>query len=197
MIRAVMFDFYGVWLPDLFKKYIAEAEQLQPHLAWELEATVNQYFHGTASLEDVAGAFRFKLNRIDIDIKQFVLTDNSLSPASVNYLRELHGHFLKVGILANLGKQELEILNNFNQANQVLETIASPLSLNSELPLLSQDVFAQALHAIGEPPANCIAISSDPEYQHFASSLGMSVLPFQGFPHLREALDQRLAQDLA
>jgi FMN phosphatase YigB (HAD superfamily) len=197
MIRAVLFDFYGVWLPDVFAGYLAEAEQHGQQAVAELDSTLYQYFHGQTDIEGVAGSLRYKLSRPDIDAAQFRLDEHSISPAIVDFMRELHGHFVKLGVLANLGTQEYQLLNDFNQHNQVFETIAGPLPFQMEQRLLSNEVFARALQTIGEPPASCLIVTGDPAYQDFARRLGMTVLPFEGFPKLRQEIEQILASELS
>lgn len=196
MIRAVFFDFYGVWLPDVFSEYLQEAHQHGPQASDELVSLTSQYFHGKVSLETLATGLRDNLNRPDITAEKLLLDANSVSPAIVSFMRELHEHFLKLGVLANLGVQEYKLLNDFNDANQVLEVIAGPVPFRSDAPLLSQEIFAQALHAIGEPPASCLAVTGNTEYQSFASSLGITVVLFEGFPKLRQSLTQLLDSEV-
>lgn len=197
MIRAVFFDFYGVWLPDIFSTYLAEAEQHGQQAVAELESAVNQYFHGQIDVNEIAGQFRYKLSRMDIESSQFLLDEHSISPAIVDFMRELHGHFVKLGVLANLGTQELELLQAFNERNQVFEVIGAPLAYHTDKPLLSPEVFAQTLQTIGEPPTSCLVVSGNPAYQQFAASLDMTVLPFQGFPALRDELNRILSSEAA
>jgi beta-phosphoglucomutase-like phosphatase (HAD superfamily) len=195
MIRAVLFDFYGVWLPDIFASYLAEARQQGFEASDELESLVSRYFHGMVDVQEVADTMRFKMNRPDIDARQFILNQSSIAPAIVDFMRELHSHFVKLGVLANLGNQELQLLNDFNAKNQVFEVIAGPLAQHSDQPLLSNEVFAQALQDLGEPPTGCLVVTGSDTYKNFAGSLGMRVLPFEGFPKLRQDLDQLLASD--
>jgi FMN phosphatase YigB (HAD superfamily) len=195
VIRAIFFDFYGVWLPDIFSEYLAQAQQRGPVVAGELEAVVSKYFQGEVSPTDVADNFRFKLSRPDIDTSQFILRESDISPAVADFMRNLHGHFVKLGILANLGVQEYELLTSFNNHNQLFEVITGPLSLQLKNPLLSQDVFVQALQAIGEPPRSCLIVTGSEAYRQFAESLGISTLPFEGFPKLRQTLEEKLAEE--
>jgi FMN phosphatase YigB (HAD superfamily) len=195
MIRAIFFDFYGVWTPDIFSEYLALAPQKGPKVVGELEHVVNQYFHGRVDAEYVADAFRFQLSRPDIDTAQFTLQEENIFPAIVDFMRDLHGHFVKLGILANLGRQEYRLLNNFNNHTQVFEVIAGPLPLQLPDLLLSKEVFARALQAIGEPPRSCLVITADTAYQEFAQSLGIATLAYEGFPKLRQTLDQLLANE--
>ncbi len=196
MIRAIFFDFYGVWTPDIFSQYLAMAQESGPKVAGELEAIVGRYFQGEFTSEYVADNFRFKLSRPDIDTNQFTLRETDISPALTDFMRNLHGHFVKLGVLANLGMQENELLTNFNTHNQLFEVIAGPFPLKLKAPLLSQEVFAAALQAIGEPPRSCLVITGNTAYQQFAESLGITTLLFEGFPKLQQTLEQLLASEV-
>jgi FMN phosphatase YigB (HAD superfamily) len=197
MIRAVLFDFYGVWTPDVISDYLAEAATQGPAVQGKLEQVVHQYYQGLVSPSDLAQAFRFNLRRPDIDTEEFTLREEYVYGAVTEFMRGLHGHFVKVGILANLGAQEYKLLSDFNAHNQVFEIIASPQSLQANSPLLSEEVFAKALQAIGEPPASCLVVSANPAYLEFAQSLGMAVLPYQGYDAMVPELDRLLSADTA
>ncbi len=196
MIRAIFFDFYSVWTPDKFSFYLAAAEQNGPEVYKELYDLVEQYYHGEVAIDYVTESFRVKLGHPDIGINQFKLQESDISPQIIDFMRNLHGHFVKLGVLANMGLQEYELLSNFNVHNQVFEVITGPLPLKLKAPLLSKEVFAQALQAIGEPPKSCLIISGNVPYLEFATSLGIGVLQFGGLPALQQTLDQMLAKDI-
>lgn len=198
MIRAVFFDFYSVWMPEPFGQYLETARQYGgPVVAGELESLVGRYYQGEVTPADLADNFEMRLNRTDISAQQFTLQESDISPEVAAFMRELHGHFVKLGVLANLGTQEYKLLTDFNAHNQVFEVIASPLAFGLKLPLLSKEVFAKALQAIGEPPRSCLVVTGNQDYQRFAESLGMSSLPFEGMPKLRQDLEQALAAEAA
>jgi len=196
MIRAIFFDFYSVWVPDIFSDYLAQARQQGPAVADELQAVVDQYFHGEITADSVADSFRFKLSRPDIDAAQFKLSEADISPGVTNFMRNLRGHSVKLGVLANLGVQEYEILTSFNNHNQLFEVIVGPLPLQLRAPLFSQEVFAGALQAIGEPPSSCLIVSGNAAYLQFAQSLGIQALPFAGLASLQQTLDQLLTSEV-
>lgn len=195
MIRAILFDFYSVWAPDTLGEQLEAAKQAGPAAHEELRALIERYYRGQASVEDVAEGFRVKLSRPDIDASLFSLQSKGISPALGDFMRNLHAHFLKLGVLANLGPQEYQLLTNFNTQNELLEAIVSPYSLQLDQHLLSKEVFARALQAIGEPPQSCLVVTGHQDYQQFAESLGIATVPFEGFPKLQQTLEQILAQD--
>ena len=193
MVRAVIFDFYGVWVPDVLGGYV-ESEQ-DPSLKQLLANEVAAYYQGRNDLEHIAGTLKFKCNRFDVDVNKMTLRETDIGAELVTFLRNLHGHFLKLGVVANLGVMENELLKNFNAHQQLFEVIASPLSLNLFLPLLSEEFFAAALQTLGEPPKSCLAISGNAEYRQFAESIGMQSLPFEGLPKLEQAINNILLSD--
>jgi FMN phosphatase YigB (HAD superfamily) len=196
MIRAIFFDFYSVWLPNPFGEYLEQARQRDPVVASELEAVIGQYFEGKVDAAYVAEALRVRLNRQEVTTEQFLLRESDISPEVANFMRELHGHFVKLGVLANLGLQEYSLLTNFNNHNQLFEVITGPLPLHLRLPLLSQEVFAAALQQIGEPPQSCLVVTGDLNYQRFAESLGIMALPFQGLSKLMQTIEDELAREI-
>lgn len=188
MIRAILFDFYGVWTPDVFNDYIAKAEQQDPGLALQLREVVDKYYVGLVDIEHLADRFRFLLEQPDLPLAIFKINQADISPVVVDFMRYLHGHFLKIGIIANIGRQEYNLLSEFNATHQLFETITVSLDIGGSV--LSKEGFVQALQTIGEPPGSCLVVTRSAEYQKFAESNGISVLRFQDFPLLRKSLAQ-------
>jgi FMN phosphatase YigB (HAD superfamily) len=196
MIRAVFFDFYSVWTPDKLAYYLAYAQLMGPNIYKELFDDTEKYYQGDMSLDDLTGTFRYKLGARDISSEAFKLDANSVGPAIGNFLRALHGHFVKVGVLANLGPQEYDVLKQFNDTDQSIETVVSPYVLKLKKPLLDQEVFAKAFEAMGEPAENCLMVSGNPYYLAFARLMGTQTLQFDGFNSLEANINQMLSQDL-
>lgn len=196
VIRAIFFDFYSVWTPDKFAYYEALAEQTGPEAAKGVTDLMEKYYHGQADVGYVVSSLKNILMRTDIDESEFVLNESAISSEITNFMRELHAHFIKLGILGNLGTQEFQLLNNFNDRNQMFEIIASPLSLQFSEPLLSNQVFVSAMQAIGEPPNSCLLVSGNFPIIEFAASMGMATLQFEGLPKLERALQQVINSEI-
>jgi FMN phosphatase YigB (HAD superfamily) len=195
MIRAIFFDFYSVWTPDRFSYYLANAQLISPEAHKEMYDQIELYYHGTLSVEQIAQVIASKLGHPDVSVSQFSLSEGSISPDIVNFIRDLHAHFLKIGILANLGGQEYNLLKEFNEHNQMFEAIACPLTINPKLPLLSREVFSKAIEGIGEEVGDCLYISGNPYNLQFANLYGLSTLQFEGLSQLKAALNQVLANN--
>ncbi|HET9098619.1 MAG TPA: hypothetical protein VFN51_03295 [Candidatus Saccharimonadales bacterium] len=188
MIRAVFFDFYSVWAPDRFSYYLANAQLIGPEAYKDMYEQIEHYYSGVLSVEQIAQVVSTKLGHPELNVKQFILSESSISPEIVSFIRELHAHFLKIGILANLGTQEYNLLKQFNEHNQMFEAIACPMTINPHLPLLHKEVFAKAIDGVSEAVGDCLYISGNPYYLQFADALGMPTIFFEGLPKLRSSL---------
>jgi FMN phosphatase YigB (HAD superfamily) len=196
MIRVIFFDFYSVWTPDRFQEYVNSAQPLGAQEYAELADMVGKYYLGEVSLDNLTDVFRYKLGRMDIDEASLTLRESSISPNVVSLMRSLHGHFLKLGVLANLGTMELGLLTGFNASQSLFEAILSPLSLGLKTPLLSQEVFTKALQAISEPPSSCLVVSGHDDYLAYAANYGMQAIKFVGLDPLIQSLEALLAKDM-
>jgi FMN phosphatase YigB (HAD superfamily) len=195
MIRAIFFDFYSVWTPDKLSYYLYYSQLMSPTIHKEIHDAIANYYQGNLSLDDMTGTIRYKLGANDISADSFKLSANSISPEIAKFMQGLHGHFIKVGVLANLGPQEYEVLKQFNDTNLIIEAIISPYSLNLKKPLLDQEVFTKAFEAVGETADSCLIISGNPYYLAYAELIGAQTLFFEGLEQLESSLDQLLAKD--
>lgn len=195
MVRAIFFDFYSVWAPDTIGILLEDAKSLGTNEYANLETMVDHYYHGGVGSDNLAHSLKWKLGRSDVNEDTLKLRASGSLPDVINYMRSLHGHFLKLAIVANLGTSELDFLTEFNTAQSLFEAIVSPLSLGSGEPLLSREVFDPALKAIGEQPNTCIAVSGHDDYLTFAAGLGMQTVKFENMAQFEQTLTQLLQND--
>ncbi len=186
MIRAVIFDFYSVWLPDRFTPYVELTSEQDPAISEEIAKALDTYYLGRIEFDYLLKVLKSKLDIDDQTLEGLKLRRTDISSGIIDFFHELHQHFLKLGVMGNFGKQEYEVLSEVDQQYKQFEVITGPFKTGA--PLLSEDTFASALQALGEPPANCLLISGHQDYLDYAKSLGIEVMAYQGFPKLKEAI---------
>lgn len=192
MYRAIIFDFYSVWGPDRLSTYTQQLAAIDQAAGETFTAQVASYYAGMSEIQELIDSLSFKFRTLGqtIDPADLLLPQSAIAPQAIQFIQSLHGHFLKVGIVANLGRQERSILENLQQQLDLFDTITSVDSPDETL--LSQVVFARGLYAIGEPPESCLAISGHDEYLQFASTMGLATMRFEGFPKLIQDINQVL-----
>jgi FMN phosphatase YigB (HAD superfamily) len=194
MIKAIFFDFHTVWKPDRLAYYLAMAEQYGPEVYESLYEIVEKYYHGAVQLEYVCDAIRIRLGQADVTVDQFKTTEADIAPSIVKLIQNLRAQYIKVGILANLGADEFDLLAKYTLANNVFDTVVCPISLSTPETLLSKEVFEGALRAIGEPPEQTMIISGNPYMVQFAASFNIYTMHFEGLNKLENNIFDRLNQ---
>lgn len=185
MIRALIFDFYSVWVPDKFEPLVATAYSQSQVVGEQAREALRQYYSGSIELEHLVEFFRVS-SGADISVADFRLDTKDISPKIIDFFRTLHLHFFKLGVVGNMGRQEYDLLLDIDRQFHQFEIITCPLE--AQVPLLSQDMFVKVLQTIGEPPQNCILVSGHQEYLDFAGSLGLQTVAYEGFPKLEKAI---------
>lgn len=193
MIRAVLFDFYSVWTPDVFHRLAYEASQQEPAVAPKLEEITKKYYLGLANTEATINAFRRMSGQFAPSAELFELEKENISTQLVDVTRYLHSHFLKVGILANIGWRDHELLNDLNLKHQLFESSTTSLDMG-EL-ILCKEAFVKALQGMGEPPESCLIVTGNDPYRQFAERYGIHVLFFQNMPDFKLRLAQLMTNN--
>ncbi len=188
MIRAVLFDFYGVWTPDIFGKLATLAAEKDPSLLPELKEVEKKYFLGLSGIEATINSCRRVLKQLAPPVELFNLDTQAITTQLVEATHFLHSHFLKVSMMADVGWREYELLKDLNKKHQLFEAITVSLDMGESI--LNKGAFVQALQAIGEPPASCLVITNNETYQQVAESYGLRVLGFDDVPTFAQEVAQ-------
>lgn len=190
MLRAIFFDFYGVWVPDRFDDLITKTASSNENMAAQLREILHAYYIGLIDLDILTSSFKLKLDQPDLDLSNFKLEAAHISPDAIKFIQYLHSHFIKVGILASLGAGEHKILSDLDVKYKLFENITDTYSLG--LPLLSKEVFIQALRGIGEPKDSCTIVTGHQDFAEFAKTLGINTISYAGFPSLTQTITKLL-----
>ncbi len=185
MIRALIFDFYSVWVPDKFESLVMAANDKSKITGEQSKNALEQYYAGSIDLEHLIEFFRVSVN-MDISLADFKLDPKDISPRIIDFFRTLHMHFFKLGVVGNMGRQDYDLLLDIDRQFHQFEVISCPLE--AQVPLLSKDMFVNVLRAIGEPPQNCILVSGHQEFLDFAASFGLQTVAYEGFPKLEKTI---------
>ncbi len=179
MIRAVIFDFYSVVIPDVFENFEKELLSKDEQSASKIQKQLDDYFMGLSTFEYLTGALEYISGNEKSLTENFKLFESDIPEIFIKLVEALHMHFLKVSIIANIGEQEISLLSNFNEQLKEFDLIAGPSTYGD--PLLSESFFKAALKDLGEPPQNCLLISGHQDYLNFAKQISMNVYRFIDF----------------
>ncbi len=188
MIRAVIFDFYGVVVPDIFSDFIRKVSENSDVDDNKLKEQVNKYYLGLENFDYITNALEYISATQDFPKDYFRLLPEDISPNFIKLVKKLHLHFLKVAIVGNMGSQAYEMLTNFDKDAHEFDLIASP-SLYGE-DLLSEQFFISALNELGAPLDSCLLISNNQAYLNFATKIKMQTRELLDFDSLNDYVEK-------
>ena len=190
MIRAVVFDYYSVFRPDSYETFIEKAKELSAQERQLIQDEINNYYLGVSDIFKLIDAIQIIFKTRSIPVTQLMIDHLSIPESFVKLTKELHEHFYKVSIAGNIGSQEVEYLNRFNNQTKQFDIIAGPLNYGQ--PLLTEGFFESFLNELGEPPQNCLVISGHENYIDFCNKIGIRTYSYKNFDQLSSDVFQIL-----
>lgn len=176
MIKAIIFDCFGVLLGNAYKIHLTEVEQEDPARAQEIRAINHASDMGILSREESAEAIS---GLFDMDVEDFLEEQNQLEVPNaqlLDYIQTLKPHF-KVGMLSNINSRErLGIRFEPGQLDAHFDTIVASGDEGYVKP--QSEIYQIAATRLGVLPSECIFIDDIAEFCQGARDTGMQAIQF-------------------
>lgn len=175
MVRAVVFDCFGVLTTDGWVPFRRKYFDADPELAREAIDTGRQANAGLISYDDflerVAG-----LAGVSASEARHTIDSNHPNTELFDYIRGELKSTYKIGLLSNAGADRLEVL--FGREN--LQLIDST-SLSYETGFVKPDerAYRDIAGRLGVDPTECIFVDDQPHYCRAAEAAGMRAVVYQ------------------
>lgn len=189
MIKAIIFDCFGVLTADNWREFVASLPENQRSEASELN---RQY--GAAYLDKSAflSAIEELTGRLPQDIDMVLDNETTKNTALLNYIAELKPGY-KIGLLSNVGSNWIrdQFLTEMEQS--LFDEFV--FSYEARVAKPDPEIFVMAAERLKVDLEQCIMID-DVEYNcHVAESLGMKSVCYQDFERAKTEIDKILAVD--
>jgi len=187
MIRAIIFDCFGVLISDALEVMIAELRDNQPEVAEQIVATVHLASRGEISRqessENIAGLLGISVDAYVSRIKNGEVKNHEL----LDYILELRKTY-KTGLLSNISIGGLatrfgpgELANYFNAV------VASGEIGYAKPEAQAYEIVADRL---GVRLDECIFIDDREDYCTGAKGVGMQAILYRSFSQMKPELDR-------
>ncbi len=189
MIKAVIFDCFGVLTTDLLMEFTASlSEEIMPRI----HEIIHKRGAGLISREE----FVDSLTEITGQSREYIETVSR--PGGIKnvkllaYIRKLKSKGLKIGLLSNVGSNWVrdEFLTNKEQK------LFNDILLSYEVNLVKPDpeIFNLAAERLRVDIAETILIDDIERYCQAAKSEGMQAIVYKNFPQMKRELEKLLAK---
>lgn len=177
MIKAIIFDCFGVLLGNAYKTHLMEVEREDPERAKEIRAINHASDMGILSREETAEHISALFG---MDTEEFLAEQNQVevpNRALLEYIAELKKDY-KVGLLSNISSRErLSIRFLDGELESHFDTIVASGDEGYVKP--QPQIFEIAATRLGVSPSECIMVDDILEFCEGAKQVGMQAIQFQ------------------
>lgn len=190
MIKAVVFDCFGVLYVHHGPEYLKNNAPNYSRIRGELKDLVNQADYGLISQEEyerqVSELSGLPLGNINRQAMRGFGRNNELMDFIEISLRP----YYKIGMLSNISRGTMEKFFTKKEREELFDAAA----LSSETGIIkpSPSAFVNICELLGVDTSEAIMIDDNPENCRGAAYAGLRVIEYDGLAHLKRSLERML-----
>lgn len=189
MIKAIIFDCFGVLTTDLWLQFKEAYFIDSPELAQQATDLNKQSDMGLISTQEFTEKVA-ALAGISVSELNFLPGSSAANDLLFSYIKtELRPNY-KLGILSNASGNYLDTMFSKEQASLF---DAAVLSCESGMCKPDPDIYELIAQKLSVSAKECVFIDDREVYCTAARDIGMQAIWYQGFPHFKTDLEQLLS----
>lgn len=185
MIKAVIFDFFGVICSDEYWNFVKEDKDMDADFS-KLAQAVNL---GKMSWKDFVGRIAEETGE-DADTVEKMYESQRINPQMIAYIDELHDKY-KTALLTNA---------NYDQFNPIaerahLDKVFDEIVISSRLGIAKPDprIFEHTLQKLAVQAEEAVFIDDLSKHVNAAKSLGINTILYENFEQMKQDLEKILS----
>ncbi len=176
MIKAIIFDCFGVLLGNTYKQRLAQLEQDDPEKAKEMRSINHASDMGILTREEAA---QYMADLLEIDPEELLEEQDKgevQNEALLAFIPTLKSDY-KVGLLSNIGSRaRLGIRFDPGQLDSIFDTIVASGDEGFVKP--EPQIYEITATRLGVKPEECVFIDDIAEFCEGARAVGMQAIQF-------------------
>lgn len=189
MIKAVIFDCFGVLITDALEAMVAEIRETKPNEAREIVSILMAASKGQISRQHASEAVSTifgmtmdeYINRVqNAEVKNIELLE---------YITELRGTY-KTALLSNVSIGGLDARFDKQELARCFDEVVASGDIGFAKP--EPEAYEIAADRLGVRLEECVFIDDREEYCEGARSVGMQAIRYQGFEGMKRELEAML-----
>lgn len=189
MIKAVLFDFFGVLYPDTFwglaNIYLPErTDEMQQKLHELVRKADTNIIDQADFWQEAATLFGVTIDQLEKDKDSFGGVDSVL----IQKIRELKEQGLKIGIISNVGSGMVSVALGSNTK------LFDVLILSGDIGYIKPDpqVYIIATEKLSLEPSECLFFDDIPRNVRGAEAIGMNAALYSGIHDYKRVIRELL-----
>lgn len=188
MIKAIIFDCFGVLLTDALQATVDELKLANPDMAEEIVRLVSLSSKGLADAETSRTAVADLLGLTIDEYITKIRTGEVKNVQLLNYIKQLRSKY-KIGLLSNVFRGGLEVRFTSDELS-VFDTVVSSGDIGYAKP--EAQAYEITADRLGVRLEECIMIDDREDYCQGAVGVGMQAIQYQSFEQMKSDLEKYL-----
>ena len=197
MIKAIIFDCFGVLLTDVNRERHNKIAQTDPAAAQAIEDVFEDSNRGKITREESA---RRMGEILHVDPAEILATSDAgevRNQALIDFIKTLRPNY-KLAMLSNVrGRASLDRRFNPNELDELFEVVVASGDVGIVKP--ERQIYELTAEKLGVDPHDCVMIDDIPEYCDGAEAIGMRAVRFisteQCIADLSALIDRKVTND--
>lgn len=190
MIKAIIFDCFGVLISDALTVMCDELERKDPEAIKEVWELIRQANRNEMSAEEssrqIASIFGFTYE----DYRAHLQENETKNMALLDYIAELRPQY-KTAILSNIPQGSLYRRFTPEELQKYFDEVVASGEIEYAKP--EQQAYRITAERLGVQPEECVFVDDRSIYCAGAKAVGMSAVEYRSFGQFRQDLEQLLA----
>lgn len=183
MIKAIIFDCFGVLTGDKWKEFVASLPDDQQEPARELNRALDR---GNIDQKDFTDAVSELTHKPASEIAAAINEDNDKNHALIEHIRELKSSGLKIAILSNVSTDWIQ--TTFLTPAEMKLFDAFVLSYQVGMVKPDPAIYKLAAQRLNQQPSECLFIDDGERNVLAAERVGMKALLYENTAQLRKTI---------
>ena len=190
MIKAVIFDCFGVIITDGLQVVMRELDKTNPEARAYIEPYLHRAMRGQISFQEYRQAVAKYLNIPAEDWSAEIKSHEYKDPKVMDLIKSLRPKY-KTGMLSNVNKSGIERRFSPEELKECFDDVV----VSAEVGLIkpNPEIYCLAAQRLGVDPKECVFIDDIERYCQAAAGVGMKAIYYQGFGQMKTELEEILA----
>ena len=193
MIKAVLFDCFGVLLTDALAAMVGELAKQDPEAANQARELAIMTSRGILSSQDFAEQVAAILNISPDELRKRVVSGEVKNQALLAYVLELRKQY-KTAILSNVSSEGFWRRFSHEELAPYFDDVILSADVGHAKP--DPEVYAIAAERLGVAANECLLVDDREDYLAGARNAGMVGILYTSVPELKAAVAPMLTQAL-
>jgi putative hydrolase of the HAD superfamily len=189
MIKAIIFDCFGVLIADGLEAIVLDQEKSDPSFRSFVHDTIGRSNRGETEPADSHRTISERLGIGAEDLRRKIFSGESRNERVIDLIVELRKKY-KTALLSNVGKDSLKHRFSDEELSKLFDVVVVSGEVGFAKP--DREIYHHTAELLGVKPSESVFIDDRPPYVAGAEAAGMRAILYKDFEQMKAELEKIL-----